>query len=537
MKNLLSIIGLFLTLSGSVFSQTLDESFAEGNVTDQQATDARSFIHQGKRDEAIQKGCSQEGLKDCNQSSVDRQGSVIQGNFGEALEQNIGKIYGMLGIFTGNQVSVVENKSDLAKVGTKDSNGKEVKKKDLAEKKMDYCILAAQGYELVSTSIQESLQNKITKDLEPEKDLQLKSLLALKKAHEARVKTSTYQSVIYGATGSCYVARAAASQGRVVMDAGYWIKMSASYALMGLYIAKATKHQKAAKLVQNVIDGLPGVGDCNPWTKTQCFCAEKTSKTIYPDHYEQICVLQKGETNPPQIGMACGVLKDGKMTIDTDCKCKQTNSCFKARISGSNLNFKLGGNFMNQANKGFDLLGSGEFDQGQFDQYAFQTGAYANKIKNKIETPANQALPKLNQRENAIADSLKGIMPPEVAALVAKSPFIQPAGGGLDSGLKAALANVPDQLKEKVGETEPLKYKRGGPGFGSEENDDPEISFQIPGQGEKENRGGIEVLSFAEKAINNNADVNTTPETPIFDIISNRYMRSGWNKLQAQEIK
>jgi hypothetical protein len=43
-------------------------------------------------------------------------------------------------------------------------------------------------------------------------------------------------------------------------------------------------------------------------------------------------------------------------------------------------------------------------------------------------------------------------------------------------------------------------------------------------------------LTFAEKAINN-ADVTNSPDTPIFDIISNRYMRSGMSKLQVQEPK
>jgi hypothetical protein len=536
MKNVFLILITLLNLAGTAWSQTLNDTFAEGNVTDQQAKDAKEFVHQGLRDAAVQSGCSQEGLGDCNQSSVDRQGTVMQGDFGQALEQNIGRLYGMLGVFTGNKVKVVD-KADAASVGTKDASGNTIKKKDVADEKMDYCMLAAQGYEIVSGSIQQSLQGKITEEVASEKDEQVKSLLALQKTHEARAKTSSYQSAIYAATGTCYIARAAASQGRVVMDANYWIKMSASIALSGLYLAKVKKHKDAALLVKGVIDSLPTVGSCNPWTKTECFCGEKTSKTTYPDIYEQVCVIQKGNPNPPQMAMACGVLKDGKMTIDKECKCKQTKTCFTAKINPASVNFKLGSNFMNQANKGFDLLGSGEFDQGQFDSYSLQSGVYANKVKGKIATPANITLPKLSKQEQAIADSLKNFMSPQAAAIAARSPSAFPSGAAADSGVRAALSKVPEKLKDKVGATEPLKYKSGGAGFGGTEAAEPEVSFQLPGAGGVETQEGTEVLTFAEKAMNDNADVSNAPDTPIFDIISNRYMRSGWNKLQGEEQK
>jgi hypothetical protein len=41
-----------------------------------------------------------------------------------------------------------------------------------------------------------------------------------------------------------------------------------------------------------------------------------------------------------------------------------------------------------------------------------------------------------------------------------------------------------------------------------------------------------EVINFAQKAIEN-ADVSNAPETPIFDIISNRY-RHTWKRLDGE---
>lgn len=538
MKRLILTITIFSLLSSASFAQGLNEAFEDsGDYTDQERKEAKEFVHQGKKDAAMKSGC--EKLKGgCDVSQVDQQGSVFGGDMGPAIEQNIGRLYGLIfgasGFMTGGGPKVkVVAKEDMSAVGKPREDGTTVKKKDKAEEKNDYCVYAAMGYELISTFIQQGLQDKIEKNLQNEKDLQLKSLLALKQTHEARKKTATYQAGIYGATSACYIARAAASQGRVVMDFSYWAKMSASGALSALYIAKAKKHDKAAKLVQTVIDGLPKAEECNPWTKTQCFCAEPTSKTVYADLYQEICVLNNGNPELPKVAMGCGTLVDGKMTFDKECKCKQTNTCFKANMKMSSVKFKAGANYLNTANKGFDLLGDGQYDAGQFDAYALNSGVYAAKIKDKVK-PTNVPNLKLTAEEKKIADSLAGALPAGVAAAVAQSPSSSMASSD-DGGLKAALDNVPSELKNKVAETEPVKYSKGGPGFGSTA-DAPEETFALPTAGGTEVQNGTEVLTFAEKAVNN-ADVNNAPDTPIFDIISNRYIRSGWNKLQAEEQK
>ena len=42
----------------------------------------------------------------------------------------------------------------------------------------------------------------------------------------------------------------------------------------------------------------------------------------------------------------------------------------------------------------------------------------------------------------------------------------------------------------------------------------------------------VEIMNFAERAVSN-ADVSNTPDTPIFDIISNRY-RHTWKRLDEK---
>ena len=542
---------LFLALTISILSnsaraQSLNESFeTSGNLTDQQAKEAKDFVHQGRKDGIIATQCKDQNLGTCSQNEVNSQAAVFKGNFGEAIEQNIGKFYGLLfgasGFMTGgggptvgvvSQANVKE-KGSLLKEGTYEKDGKEVKKKEAADQKTDYCIFAAMGYEIISTYIQQGLQSKIEESLKEEKDLQLKALLALKKTHEARRKTSLYQGSIYAATGACYIARALASQGRVVTDWKYWAKWTAAGGLSWLYFKKAQKHKDAAIKVQAVIDALPSVGDCNPWTKTACFCAEKTSKTLYADTYQEVCVMNQGQLDPNKVAVGCGVMKDGKMEYDKDCKCKSSNTCFKPKFTSPNMKLGLGNNMMNMANTGFDLLGNGDFDSGAFDSYAIKSGAYAAKAKKMIE-PKNIPTTNLSKKEKEIADSLKGVLPESVAALVAQSPSVNPPGGFGDKSVSTALDKLPKDLKEKVAETEKSSDGKRGGGFSAVE-DDEELGFSMPGK-EEESQAGTEILTFADKALEK-ADVTQTPETPLFDIISNRYLRSGINKLQVEEEK
>lgn len=189
---------------------------------------------------------------------------------------------------------------------------------------------------------------------------------------------------------------------------------------------------------------------------------------------------------------------------------------------------------MGQANRGFELLGNGQFDSGQFDNYGIDSGAYAAKIKKNIAVSGMPKI-KVDPKNQAIANDFAKIMPASAAGLVANSASMNPPGASGDGGIKAALDKVPANLKDKIEATEPVKYSSKGSGFDST-SEGAEEQFTIPGTEEKGSEDSTEVLTFAEKAINN-ADVTNSPDTPIFDIISNRYMRSGINKLKIEESK
>lgn len=549
MKKLTFLLCLTLVMASThtqAQSETLDSNFGtvnETKLTDEQAAASGTFVHQGLKDKALKEGCAQKGLFNCDADGADRT-NVLGGGLGGALEKNIGKLYGLVfgaaGFLTGGggpKVSVKPKKTDAATTpapaegaaaaGTPAATG-EAATKAKPEKKADYCMYGAMGYELIAGAMQTSGQKQSLQE-NANLDPQLQALAALKDSHKTRKKTATFQSALYGATAACYVARAAT--GGVIMDASYIVKMSASAGLAVLFKMKADKHGKAMQLVQKVIDSLPKAGDCNPYTGTSCFCKEVTSQTLYPSQFQEVCVLNNGNAEGTMADTACGVLgADNKMTIDSSCSCKATNTCFVSQIRAINPKFPLGANFMNQANDGYKLLSAGDIDEAALAKYSAQTSALVNRVKkNSIPNVP------LTDDQKKLAASLDDYVPAGVAALAAASPSGDAPGGGLMGGsTDSALDKLPESLKKKVEDMEVSANYKGGGGFeavgqGAEE------SFSLPGAA-AESAGGTEMMNFAEKAVSK-ADVTNSPDTPIFDIISNRYQRSGWEKLKALDVK
>ncbi len=543
-----------MALSLNAFSQdTLDSIFSSNpNLTDQQSKEAESFTHEGKKQAVYNDACKNNPkLSGCDANKAASEGVVIKGALGGNIEQHIGKLYALLfggmGFLTGQGGPTVKVKTDgtaakatettVANKDGKNTPGSD-KKEEGVTAKSDYCAYAALGYEAAATVLQTVLQQKGATDATLAQDTQMQALIALKETHKARKTTSTIQAAVYSATAACYITRAtgALDKGKVVLDWKYWAKMSAAAGLATLYVAKAKKHNQAMKAVQAVIDTIPKTGACNPWTDTACFCAEPTSKELYATQYQEVCVLNKGNAETPKIALGC-VTTDSKQqaTYDKECTCKKTNSCIKATVTGYNPKFSFGSNFMAQANQGFDMLSSGNFDQGQFDQYSMQSGVMATKVKDLFtaKTPTIN----LNDAQKKEAGELKDVLPASLAAVAAAANSYTPAGAISNDGTSSALANLPSDVQKKVDEvSKSVKYQTKGSGFDSVANT-PEEGFQMPNLGGQETQqSGAEVLSFAEQAVNK-ADVNNAPDTPIFDIISNRYRRSGWTKLQPEEEK
>jgi hypothetical protein len=532
MKNLTLVFCLIFsfqsvaqTIDGS---DSLDSTFSETpQLTDQQADEAATFVHQGLKDKAIQEGCDNKTLKGCDGSSA-RPG----------LEDQIGKMYAVIfglgpmlmkgsggGSSSGGQTSGGTTSGGTTSGGTTTGTSGGTSGTEAGEtKKTDYCIYIPIAYEGLSFLLQSSGQKQAQQD-SANLDPQLASLVQLKEAHKTRKKTATQQSVVYGVTGACYAAQMFMGQTNTMTI----VKMGAAGALSLLYMSKAKKHGKAADMVQAVIDGLPKAGDCNPWTGTACFCSEKTSAKLYPGQYQEVCVLNKGNFNGPLANDGCAVQVAGKISLDATCGCKATNTCLSSKISLGKSSLGLGANFVNDANKGLALLDPSQFDEAKLADFSSAMAAKLSKVPVK-----NVPDVKLTPAQKALADEMSKVAPASIAALAAASPTgAPPVGGLMGGGTSSALDKLPDSLKKDMKDFEVSGSYRKNGGF-SPTSAAAEPGFSIPGLGgPQQPQGGVKVEEYAAKAMNN-ADVRNSPDVAIFDIISNRYRSSAWKRLDTE---
>jgi hypothetical protein len=540
MKNLIFL--LCFTLSFNSFAQgidnndSLDGQFNQTQqLTDQQNDEAQTFVHQGIKDKAIEKGCKDKLLKDCDPGYPDSMGVLLPGG----IENQIGKLYtvifGVMPMLSGNKGGSSSGASNTTTPPAGENgaaNGATPPAGDAAKKTgKDYCIYIPMLYEGISFVTQMAGQKQAQQET-ANLDAQLAALAQLKEAHKTRKKTATQQSVVYGATAACYVA----TMFTPAPPPNGMIKGAAAGGISVLYMMKAKKHAKAAEAVQRVIDSLPKAGDCNPWTGTQCFCSEKTSPKLYPGQYQEVCVLNKGNPNGPLSNMGCAVQTNGQVALDANCSCKASNTCINSRISMGRTNLGLGANFINDANKGLSLLDPSQFDEGKLNDFQASMAAKLNDFKAK----GDKTIPdvKLSPEQKALANELSKVVPPAVANLAAASPTGGPPVGGLMSGsTSSALDKVPAALQKDMKDFEVGGNYRKSGGFSPTASAAAEPGFTFPGMpgGQQQPQGGEQTAEdFAAKAVDRGADVRNTPDTAIFEIISNRYRMSAWKRLNAE---
>jgi hypothetical protein len=525
MKKLGHLLILTLIIPGLVFGQatqnpdSLDGQFSNPtNLTDTQMDQAKNFTHQGIKERVVKEKCA--AVNDCRDDE------------GFPIEMMIGKAYSLIGMFTGDglkptlkmKTPEAAKTPDTPKAGTTGATGDAAKKNE----KPDYCMMISMAYETLGGMIQQAYQRK-AENTTVKGDEQLQALVSLQETHKARMKTAKFQSYIYAGVTSCYAAMLFTG---AAADTSFILKMSGSAALTGLYLRKANKHKKAVNKVGEVIASLDWAGkNCNPWTKSACFCSEKTSKDLYPSEFQEVCILNKGNFETPKIALGCAAVVDKKLQYDTECKCKSNNSCMKSNLMPYASKIGLGANLMAEANKTFDLLGTGDLDQGQLDRASIKAASMAASMKfndaDKIKSP------ELTADQKKMADELKQFMPQNAANLAASTQPTPSRSGIKETPIGAsAISKLPPTVQGKLADAIDVGYKTAGNSSNSERGTEPDFEMPImPGQ-EAETSEGTEVLTFAEKAISK-ADVSNAPSTPIFDIISNRYKRSGWSKLDT----
>ena len=529
MKKLLIILNMIFlpTLAAS----ELNSVFSEGvNLTDEQVTQSKDFVHQGIKDKVYTDGCKD--LKNCQTEEDNGIENVIGKVYATALPLVLSQVKGGGSKGKSDKATTDDAGSEAtAKSNTNTTETAQTDNKTATEKKedgTDWCIIAAMGYEMFSSTLQDKLQKKSSKSEQDITDPQLRTLVNLRETHKSRKKSATYQATAYGTVTACYAVSMATGQLTKSWQNG--VKMGGAALLTTLYMKKASKHAKLAGKVQKVIDALPKSGVCNPWTESACFCQEATSKELYPAEYQEVCVLNNGDFNTPKMAMGCAVQdSSGKVTNDEKCRCKQTNSCLSARFSAFTPTLSGAANLTKQMQAGFDLLDSGFYDEAKLNSYSTQAAAMGSKLARQISNPDSQAIALTNDQKK-LAKELSSLVAPELAAMVAKASPEFPENSIASSGGSLSSLSAKEKKEDAAPVHSNVKYKASGATNNSFSDDSQ--GFAMPNLlGKKQaSSSSIEVLNFAEKAVSN-ADVNNTPDTPIFDIISNRY-RHAWKRLE-----
>lgn len=503
----------------------IDSQFSNPtNLTDQQMEDARNFVHQGQRNRVYDEGCK------------NADGCKFEEGF--PIESLIGKAYSIIGLMGGTsgpqlkmEATAAQKSEAAAKTAeakAKDATAKEVKPEQ--DKKTDYCMIGAMVWEGVAGLLQQSLQKKADNTTTPG-DAQLQALVSLQQTHKAREQTAQYQSYAWGAVTGCYIVMMSTAS-LDLSDPMIWVKAVGAATLTGLYIRKADKHKDAAEKVGLVIDSMEWAGkDCNPWTKTKCFCSEPTSKTVYQAQYQEVCVLNNGNYDTPKVALGCAAVEGKEIRYDKECKCKQSNSCLKSGLKAFNPDYGLNNNLMKDVNKTFDLLATGEYDKGELDRATLKTMATASRMK--IRGLDKIKVPPLTAEQQSIAKELSQYMPERMAQIAAAAPpksFSKIQEPNFSSG---SLSKLSPKLRQQLAKSIDAGYTKKGGGSISSGSDEPEFTMPTFGSQKAAESGGAEVLEFAEKA-QMKAEITNQPSTPIFEIISNRYQRSAWQKLDTQ---
>jgi hypothetical protein len=493
---------------------------AQSNIEkrDQQKIEASKFVHLGVKDKVLKEKCKE--INDCE----------IEEMF--PIENLIGQAYGLIGLIGGgesaklNKVPSVEQKLDASKKST-DTHKVKPEKDNFT----DYCMMIATTYEVIGAQIQNALQRQSDQSVAKD-DAQLQALINLQQTHNARKKTARIQSYTYGAVSTCYTSMLFRPD--VAKDANLILKISASAALTGLYIKKSVNHKKASEKVGEVIAAMEFAGkDCNPWTKSSCFCKEPSSKQIYPYHFEEVCVLNKGNFEGTKVAVGCSAVNGSNVSYDKDCKCKTTNTCFKNNLRFMGPQLGTGASLVNEANNTLDQITGGEFDMGELDKKSIEQAKMASRIK--INGTDKIKAPELTEKQKMISNELEKYMPKNIAQIAAA---VKPASlsgiNEISRGL-SAINNLPEKIKEKLADAISVDYKQAE---SPKTYSDEELEFSLPKMdnlNETSDTQSAEIMDFAEEATRK-AEISNTKGTPIFDIISNRYRQSAWKKLDAKEL-
>lgn len=526
------------------------------SLTDAEKVLSDEYVHKGRTDRIYREECAGDNLSICE--GQEKFGDKTLGVDPQMMGMLAKAYAAIVGMSAGDfQKAIPEAKADVAQNGgdqavkadesvqqtdasaaEADADPEAAAEADKDDGKVsDYCRYIPMGVELMAFMKQNMAQDHIMNMPSSSATAQKDSLLRAAKSHDERAKQAKIQFAGWGATSACYAAYGAAAG--IQMDWKYAMKLGGSLLFTVYYKEEIDRHEGYADTVREIASKIPSKGDCNPVTDTLCYCSEESTKDDV-----DFCLPQIRQRHINKLAEFSTPCIDDKGQTDVACKCMDEGRCFDKRLE-SNL---LGVGFSQLDMKGIrpaQELARGSLSSGSLNTARQTQSAINNRLKRGLGNELNQAASKIDagsEQGNIKLLSEKGL-PGSLAKILATAPMSAAAqeklsemqanqnsfGAGYKFPAVARPAQSGSQLRRSGGSG--LNAKKEAPVENNQFND---IFNKFNQDDNQRETASDNVLTFAERA-SQQAQISKNQDKFLFDIISNRYRLSAWNRFEFDQ--
>lgn len=518
-------------------------------LTEQEEDESKSYIHQGVFNEKVQELCQQKNDetnsgKASNKQTADycnNEGAFRAGSGWSTLEQmmpavtkayaSFGPLTSKLGagsqsgikFYTQDKTEIIETKNEAGEVTATEEVTHKNKDREY-DTKTDICQYIPMATEVGAQALQMTNNQNTAQNYENTEanSQQAAAFYAMSEMHKTKKRASTIQAAGWGSTSACYLAYVASG---AALDVKMGIKIGASALIGTFYGIKAKKHKEKEEAFITMAESLPGAGDCNPHTKTSCFCAHESSYSVDPTNYQKYCVPQGYTYSPNSFSTGC-MDKSGKS--DPACSCKKKGTCMASTLMNSGFKVGLNPVAMKGALDGVSYFDNG-FGSDNLLAQANKTNAMAFKALKKYQ-PQGKA-PKLNKDQTKIAKLLnKNGIPTGLAMQMAATN--NTADAEVLKNLAASLNNNSFKPRSYSKAKPKNKFKKGGSVAKSSRGS----SYSSRTSRTKSAKTGTQIMDFAAQA-SIEAEIEKDSSKGIFDIITNRYKMRAWREFKDDVLE
>jgi hypothetical protein len=460
----------------------------------------------------------------CNTALVDYTTDVWGGPEFGAMVQAAGALYSS---FFGSQgismkwrakVDPADKKDRLVRSGKIGSEEKyNASNYEKPEDKPDICAFGPRLGEEAATAVQEQNQQVIEFQMQTatEVSMQKQALESLADLHDSRKKTSIIQGSAWGAATACYGAYLI---GGAEFNGMMATKMATTAFMSIYYFSKADKHGDQAKIIRQEATSMPSLGTCGP-DNPECFCADASTEVNDPENYVRYCIPPAMQSNYNYIPCY-----DAQFNPDPECKCKATNTCYDGTSNVAGATFD--GSITGAVNPLFQTMSTGAFDNQIFRRKVRSAVKKAKKLLASPKAIAKLPSTNLSKSEKKLAQTLhKHGIPAQVAAVAAGFPLNKKYLRKFNKKNKTNFKKDDQRFLAMIRSRRPKGKSRRAPA--------KNYNFSTPQFGKKpENKGGVKIAKQHSRKITNRAEIHWERDNRlIFEIISNRYKLSAWNRL------